>query len=425
MRLCVLFLLFCSTLSASATETWLLRVNRWGTWSTMTLEVTRPGPQWSGSLDGDAVQGTWTDRAVTFTATDARGLRYLYTGDLVGASLVGSADFPDPNHGTVRVQHPFTARRLPTRAATAPVLHEYRPVDYSNEFSNQREPVLTIWPGDAVRTTTLDSGGVDAHGVTRALYGNPQTGPFFVMGAEPGDTLAVHLTRVRLNRAWADSLDTLVARAQSTSVAGPAAGLGKPVKWQLDLERGLARPLSAGAALSQFAVPTRPMLGGLAVAPGDGPGISTGDSGAFGGNMDFNEIVEGATVFLPVQQPGALLYLGDGHALQGDGETTQFALETSLDVEFRVQLIKKKAIRMPRVENATHIMTLGQAGSLDDALKIATAGMIQWLRQDYGLDLHDAALVLGSCVEYRVVTLAGRSVGMAAKLKKSLLRPTQ
>lgn len=137
--------------------------------------------------------------------------------------------------------------------------------------------------------------------------------------------------------------------------------------------------------------------------------------------MDFNEVVEGNTVYLPVQQPGALLYLGDAHALQGDGETSQYALETSMDVEFTVHLIKGKAIGMPRVESPTQIMTLGQAGSLDDALRIATAGMTQWLQQDYGLSLQDSAILLGSAVQYSVANLAGRSVGVAAKLNKSLL----
>jgi acetamidase/formamidase len=163
------------------------------------------------------------------------------------------------------------------------------------------------------------------------------------------------------------------------------------------------------------------MLGGLAVAPPDGPAVSTGDTGRFGGNMDFNEVVEGHTVYLPVQQPGALLYLGDAHALQGDGETSQYALETSMDVEFTVELIKGKAIGMPRVESPTQIMTLGQAGSLDDALRAATAGMAHWLQKEYGLSLSDSAIVLGSAVQYSVANLAGRSVGVAAKINKSLL----
>jgi acetamidase/formamidase len=153
--------------------------------------------------------------------------------------------------------------------------------------------------------------------------------------------------------------------------------------------------------------------------------MSTGDTGRYGGNMDFNEVVAGNTVYLPVQQAGALLYLGDAHAAQGDGETAQFALETSMEVEFTVELIKasdtRKAVPMPRVESPGQIMTLGQAGSLDDALRQATGGMVQWLQQDYGMSVSDAAIVLGSAVQYSVANLAGRSVGVAAKLNRSLL----
>jgi acetamidase/formamidase len=92
-----------------------------------------------------------------------------------------------------------------------------------------------------------------------------------------------------------------------------------------------------------------------------------------------------------------------------------------MEVEFSVEIIKGKAVGMPRVESPTHIMTLGQAGSLDDALRAATAGMTQWLEQDYGLSMSDSAVVLGSAVEYKVANLAGRSVGVAAKIRKDLL----
>ncbi len=139
--------------------------------------------------------------------------------------------------------------------------------------------------------------------------------------------------------------------------------------------------------------------------------------------MDFNEVVEGNTVYLPVQQPGALLYLGDAHALQGDGETSQYALETSMDVEFTVDVIKGKAINTPRVESPTQIMVLGQGGSLDEALTSATTGLIRWLEQDYGLTLSESAQILGSALHYSVPNLAGRSVGVAAKLDKALLAP--
>ncbi len=417
-RIVFLVLLF-ATLSAHA-GTWLLTVDRWGTPAAMTLVLQEHAGNLSGTLDGDALAGRRRGDTLAFDVIDRSGRRYAYRGTIDAGGMRGAADFPDTNDAAARARHPFSARRLPERDGDAPRRHDYVPTGYANAFSATRLPVLTIWPGDSVRTTTVDSGGVDERGRTRALYGNPQTGPFFVMGAEAGDTLAVRLVRLRPNRDWADSLDALVGRAQGTGLAARAAGLGKPVRWTLDRTRGLAMPAAPGPGLARLVLPLRPMLGGLAVAP-DGPAISTGDTGSFGGNMDFNEVVEGNTVYLPVQQPGALLYLGDAHALQGDGETAQFALETSMEVEFTVELVKGKAIRMPRVESPTHIMTLGQAGSLDDALKVATAGMVQWLQQDYGLSLSEAAVVLGSCVQYSVANLAGRSVGVAAKVDKRVL----
>jgi acetamidase/formamidase len=418
---CLLALLLLAGLPAHATETWLLTIDRWGNPSSMTLQFDAQRGQLTGTLDGDALTGTRSGSHIAFEVVDQRGQRYQYDGSIAGAAMRGRADFPDTNNATARAQHVFTARRLPERTSTAPQLHEFVPRDHANAFSATRLPVLTIWPGDTVHTTTIDSGGVDEHGVTRALYGNPQTGPFFIMGAEAGDTLVIHLRRLKLNRDYADSLDTLVGRAQSTGIAAKAAALGKPVRWKLDLEKGLATPENAGPGLRNLAVPVRPMLGGLALAPQDGPPMSSGDTGRAGGNMDFNEVVEGNTVYLPVQQPGALLYLGDAHALQGDGETSQYALETSMDVTFTVALVKGKAIGMPRVASPTQIMTLGQAGSLDDALRSATAGMVQWLQQDYGLTLPEAAIVLGSAVQYSVANLAGRSVGVAAKVDKRLL----
>jgi len=421
MRKILFVILLGAAISVQAAETWLLQLDRWGNPSFMTLHLQDDGGKLSGTLDGDSLSGTRKNGRILLSVTDKDGKRYEYKGSADASRLQGSADFPDTNDAKARASHTFTARRLPERPSNAPQRHEFKPKDYANEFSATRTPVLTVWPGDTIHTTTIDSGGVDERGVTRALYGNPQTGPFFVMGAEAGDTLVIRLRKLKLNRPYADSLDDIVGRARTVGLAARATALGKPVRWKLDLERGLASPEQPGDALRSFAVPVRPMLGGLAVAPPDGPAVSTGDTGRFGGNMDFNEVVEGNTVYLPVQQPGALLYLGDAHALQGDGETSQYALETSMDVEFSVEVVKGKAIGMPRVESPTHIMTLGQAGSLDDALRAATAGMTQWLEQDYGLSLSDSAVVLGSAVQYTVANLAGRSVGVAAKIRKDLL----
>ncbi len=407
---------------SKASETWIVRTDLWGNPAFSTLTFDREKARISGDLDGDRVTGDVNANQITLDVTDTDGRQSRYSAKVVGDQLTGSVDAPDTNDPKARVSHSFTARRLPERPAGGARTLEFRPSDYSNTFNADRPPVLTIWPGDSVHTTTLDSGGVDERGVTRALFGNPQTGPFFVAGAEPGDTLVVRLKQVKLNRDYADSLDTIVGRALGTNLASEAGDLGKPIRWKLDRPTGRASPIGATGSLIEYSVPVRPMLGGLAVAPGFGmPPVSTGDTGRFGGNMDFNEVVEGNVVYLPVQQPGALLYLGDAHALQGDGETSQYALETSVEVTFTVDLIKGKAINMPRVESPTQIMVLGQAGSLDEALKSASTGMIQWLQQDYGLTLSQAAQVLGTAMRYSVPNLAGRSVGVAAKLDKAIL----
>ncbi|WP_426745095.1 acetamidase/formamidase family protein [Myxococcus faecalis] len=405
-------------------EEWVVTTDMWGNALHQGLTLERSGKKLSGTFDGDALEGERTGNEVRFTVTDSRQARYVYTGKVRGDRLEGTADVPDTNDKKARVKRAFTARRIPERPAGPPRRHEFTPTSWSNEFSADRAPVLTVWSGDTVKTTTLDSGGMDERGVSRALYGNPQTGPFFIGDARPGDMLAVHLKRLRLNRRSADSLDSIVGRAMTPLLASKATELGKPVRWTLDWEKGVARPETPTEKLKAFTVPLRPMLGGLAVAPGFGsPPVSTGDTGRFGGNMDFNEVVEGNTVYLPVFQPGALLYVGDAHAGQGDGETSQFALETSMEVELTVEVIRGKAPSMPRVESPTHLMVLGQAGSLDDALRQATSGLTQWLAQDYGLSLSESAQVMGTSVQYVVANLAGRSVGVAAKLDKARLAP--
>lgn len=406
---------------AAAAETWILRIDLWGNPAFSTLRLDRSDGKVTADVDGDRFAGEATAHAMTLKGTDREGHETIYRLRLDGAALSGSTDMPDSNDPAARAVHAVTGWRVPERSG-GPRIFEFTPSDYSNSWNADRRPVLVVWPGDTIHTTTIDSGGVDEHGKTRALFGNPQTGPFFVAGAEPGDTLVVHIRRLALNRDWADSLDSVVGRALGTSLVPEAGQLGKPVKWLLDREAGRARPAQADGALAGYSLPVRPMLGGIGVAPGFGmPAISTGDTGRFGGNMDFNEVVAGNTVYLPVQQPGALLYFGDAHAAQGDGETTQYALETSMDVTVTVDLIKGRAISMPRVESPEQIMVLGQAGSLDEALKSASTGLIQWLRQDYGLTLSQTAQVVGTAVHFTVANLAGRNVGVAARIDKTLL----
>src|SRR5206468_219810 len=308
------------------------------------------------------------------------------------------------------------------RRVGVPQRHEFTPTTFYRQFSAANKPVLTVSPGDTVHTTTVDAGGTDEKGLTRVLGGNPETGPFYVETAMPGDTLVVQLTRVRLNRDWAMSDDAIVPRGLDTDLAVKMKDGGKSVRWHLDTAHGVATLEKPSEHLAHYSVPLRPMLGCVATAPppaASAPG--TGDSGGFGGNMDFNEVVEGATIYLPVRTPGALLYVGDGHAAQGDGELNGNALETSMEVEFTVDVISSKPLMTPRVESPTHIMTVGLGGSLEDALRAATASLGQWLEQDYKLTPSEIAMVLGSSVEYTISEVADRNAGVAAKLRKDRL----
>lgn len=401
---------------------WILTGNRWGNPEYSTLNLTTIDRELSGDWDGEALSGSVRGKSLAFTVTEKGGAASSFEARLEGEVLRGIADVPDNNYPERRLRYAFSARRVPDRPAGSPRTLDFAPTSYANSFSAERPPVLTIWPGDTVRTTTVDSGGIDATGFTRALFGNPQTGPFFIAGAQQGDTVAVHILKLTLNRDWAESLDMIVSRAIGGGQAAKVTELGRPIRWHLDREAGYATPERPSANLKNYRVPLRPMLGGLALAPGFGSSpLSTGDTGRAGGNMDFPEVVAGNIIYLPVQQPGGLLYLGDAHARQGDGETSQYALETSMDVEFRVELIKRKSIPMPRVESPSELMVLGQAGSLDEALKAANTGLIQWLQQDYGLSLSETAQVIGTAIRFSVPNLAGRSVGVAARIDKALL----
>lgn len=387
------------------------------------LELEQQGDKLTGNFDGDKLEGTVHGSAVQFLAKDDHGGSEDVKGTLKGSALSGTVVFVNGDDPTHPETHPFTAMLIPPRPSGSPKRHEFTPTVFYRRFSPENKSVLTIAPGDTVHTTTVDAGGTDEKGVTRVLGGNPETGPFYVETAAPGDTLVVHITRLRLNRDWAISDDGIVDRATDNELAAKNKDLWKNVRWHLDLEKGTASPEKPAEHLTGYSVPVRPMLGcvATAVGPAQAP-PETGDSGRFGGNMDFNEVVEGATVYLAVSNPGALLYLGDGHAVQGDGELNGNALETSMDVEFTVDVIPGKRIRGPRLESATHIMTMGLGGSLEDAMREATGSMAAWLNEDYKLTPSEVAQVLGSAAEYRISEVADRNAGIVLKISKERLK---
>jgi acetamidase/formamidase len=402
---------------------WLVTADFYGTPLNYVLELGQQGDKLSGNFDGNKLEGSLDGDALHFLAKDELGSTTECTATIRNGTISGSltfADIGDPAHPETR---PFTARPVPPRRAGAPQRYDFQPKVFYRQFSAANKPVLTIAPGDTVHTTTVDADGVDEKGVNRVLWGNPQTGPFYVETTVPGDTLVVHLTRLKLNRDWALSYDSVVERGLNSDLAVKAKDNGKAVRWHLDAQRGLATPATPSEHLVNYSVSLRPMLGCVGVAPAfEGQNApTTDDSGPWGGNMDFNGTAEGATIYLPVYVPGAFLYVGDGHAAQGDGELTGAALETSMDVEFTVDLLPGKRIRGPRLESATQIMAMGLAGSLDDAFRSATANMAQWLADDYKLTASEVAQVLGTAAEYQVSEVADRNAGIVLKIHKDRL----
>ena len=212
------------------------------------------------------------------------------------------------------------------------------------------EDVLTIADGDTVVTSTVDARGFDAAGVQRQLPPNPMTGPFHVEGAEPGDGLEFHIIRMTPNREQGWTIG-----AVAPNVVDPAYVPELPERrqtfWRLEREARRARLTDPPAALKDWSVPFRPMLGCFGVAPANGQAISTATSGPYGGNMDYRRLGPGATILFPVSRKGAGVYLGDGHFCQGDGEIVGTGIETSFEVEFSAKVKKGAAPGWPRGED--------------------------------------------------------------------------
>jgi acetamidase/formamidase len=315
--------------------------------------------------------------------------------------------------------------RDPVRPKGAPTRHAYSPTAFHNVFTSLAPVALRIYPGDTVRTVTLDAGGRDSTGTSRAPGGNPLTGPFWIHGALPGDVIAIHLIRIRPNRTTARSGSELAWNAVDPEYVTEYKSEGDSgSSWTVDARAGVARLVRSSGALAGFAVSLKPMLGCVGVAPGPRNRPETRASsfpGTWGGNMDYNRVTEGATVYVPVSVPGAHLFVGDGHAAQGDAELLGSGLEISMDVEFSVELIRSKGIWMPRVEDANDIMSLGVGGSLDDAFKNATTELARWLESDYTLTRPEVAIVLGTSVQFDIGEVVDRDYTVAARLSKRVL----
>ena len=302
--------------------------------------------------------------------------------------------------------------------------HHFTPERYYSALGTY-PPVLRVADGDTIITTTLDAGGFDAarDRVHRGV--NPMTGPFFVEGAEPGDTLAVHLDNLRPNRRFGWSgvqLASNVMEPADVALLPPPPGFAEGSgEWDVDTEKGTATLMAPETKLGRLTIPTRPMVGCFGVAPPGEQAISTATSSTHGGNMDYKGFVEGVTVLFPVAVPGALFFIGDGHAVQGCGEVCGTGIEISFEVQFTLSLRKGSTIQWPRAETETHILTVGNARPLDQALQHATSEMARWLQSEYALDWIGAHTLMGQCVEYEVANVFDPAYTIVCKMAKTLL----
>ncbi|MEO6300469.1 MAG: acetamidase/formamidase family protein [Paracoccaceae bacterium] len=297
--------------------------------------------------------------------------------------------------------------------------HHFTPTQWHNVLATL-PAALTVESGDTIVTETIDANGWDKHD-QKVMHGpNPMNGPIAVEGAMPGDRLKVEILSMDPIRAtgW-----TRAALAEN--VVDPTFVSSLPPRdratWSIDHNARTVTLQDSPPGLENFVLPLAPMIGCFGVAPNGGQAISTATSAEHGGNMDYRRLGPGATVWFPISVPGALFFLGDCHAIQGDGEIVGTGVETCFQVTVRLT-VEKRTILWPRGETARDMFTLGNARPLDQALQHATTEMVRWLGEDYGLDIVAAGHLLGQCVRYDIGNVYDPAFTVACRLPKAILR---
>jgi acetamidase/formamidase len=405
----------CVLSAADLTGTWEVSMQGGQMADARRVQITSENGTYKWKFLGFEYTGPVHDDNVEFTCKRRDKACGALRGHISKADISGEGDLDG-------IPFNWTARRPVVRPTGGPTHHDFTPAVFYREFSGMTAPVLHLFPGDTVHTETVDAGGTDSHGVHRVVGGNPLTGPFYIEGAMPGDALVIRLTRVRLNRDSAESGNQVIGNALDPYYFRDESKVEHfNSEWTLDRTAATAMLKAPTDRLKNYKITLRPMIGCIGVAPSAKQSFRAGYLGEWGGNMDYNGVVEGTTVFLPVQVPGALLYIGDGHAAQGDGELAGDALETSMDVDFAVDVQEDAHLRGPRFENAEYVMVSGIGNSLREALQHATTGMSQYLAECCKLNPAEIGIVLDTAMRYDIAEVVDPEVHMVAKLSRSAL----
>lgn len=311
----------------------------------------------------------------------------------------------------------------------APRVVKYEPNYATVKFAfGPGEPVARLASGDTLETDTLncvnDCAGIPPDKLEFAKNSNLLTGPFYVVGAQPGDTLAIEFVEMHPN-GNGDGFIGPGFGALNSSNYTPMLNPPIPrVGWTYPIDRA-AGVATFKAHDSDFSVkiPMHPFLGCVGVAPPLGETRDSLVPAEFGGNMDASESSVGNTLYLPVSVRGALLYVGDGHAAMGDGEVGGTAIEVPMHVSLRVRVIKGRSTPWPRWENDHELMAAGVYRPLDDCLRIAFTDLVHWIHDDYGLSEMDAYELLSKVATIHVAEMVDPNYVVVAKIDKKFLPP--
>jgi amidase len=326
--------------------------------------------------------------------------------------------------GTVRAQ-----AKAGAKAAGASVVRYHTTISNVKYVYAVAPPVAHVRPGQILEANTLDAFGnaiqKPGDSLDKVKGDNPLAGPFYIDGAEPGDTLVVKFLSLAVDGhqgvgAFAPGFGAL----NSTNYTPMLNPLLPEKIWIYPIDPA-TNTATFHALDSRYAVkiPLHPFLGCIGVAPAGGEARSSVVPAEFGGNMDAPEASVGNTLYLPVNAPGALVYFGDGHAAMGDGEVAGTAIEVPLRVRLQFAVIKGRKIGWPRFENSREIMVAGITRPLDDSLRIAFTELVHWIHADYGISELDAYELLSQVGRIHVTEMVDPNYVVIAKIEKKYLPP--